>query len=377
MPQTRFTSLDMFYMQRALQLARRGQFTARPNPQVGCVIADETGVLAEGYHAYFGGDHAEVAALKQIDFQAVGATAYVTLEPCSHFGKTPPCVDALIRSGVKRVVVASVDPNPKVCGQGLAKLRAHGIQTDVGLWALQAMSLNRAFFQVHQQARPYVVMKSAMSLDGRTSMASGESRWITGPKARETVHRLRAQSDAVITGIETVLADAPALTVRLDEITQTPHFKQPMRIILDSRLRIPLDAPLFEHDAPVLIVTCEADAGKIGALEKKGAQVLVLDSDRQVPLADLMTWCHEQGMIQVMVESGPTLQAAFLAADLVDDWHVFIAPKLMGSSARPLCQLPLETMAQSHQLVMTASSPVGDDLHCIFKSQKRKTCLPA
>lgn len=348
------------HMRTALTLAERGRYTARPNPCVGAVLVCEDLVVGEGYHAYYGGDHAEVMALKQAGEKARGATCYVTLEPCAHQGKTPPCTEALIRAGVKKVVIATEDPNPLVNGKGISALRAAGIEVEVGLLALSAQEQNRGFFQRMQAQRPRVIAKSAMSLDGRTAMASGESVWITGPEARAQVQLLRAASDAVITGRGTVQIDDPNLRVRDETILALPHFKQPKRIVLDSQGAI-AQAKLRDLDGEAWHVTAGAQSSW------KNHQVLPAVNGK-ISLPDLLSWLQALPCNQVMVEAGAILTGAFLQAGLVDEWHVFIAPKLMGNRARPLCDFGMDTMAEAKGLELQAVNTVGQDLHCIYQA---------
>jgi diaminohydroxyphosphoribosylaminopyrimidine deaminase/5-amino-6-(5-phosphoribosylamino)uracil reductase len=330
-------------MQKALTLAKQGQFTARPNPCVGAVIVNHDQIVGEGYHAYYGGDHAEIMALKQAGERARGATMYVTLEPCAHQGKTPPCVNALIQAGISKVVIACLDPNPLVNGQGMKQLKEAGIDVEVGLLALNAQALNAGFIQRMKRNRPRVIVKSAMSLDGRTAMESGESFWITGPAARAQVQVLRAQCDAIITGRGTVEIDDPQLNVRDEAIVKQSHFKQPKRIVLDSQGKIK-QAKCFE-----------------GEFEQ------VTSREGRVSLPDLLNRLAQMPCNQVMVEAGAVLTGAFLKSGLVDEWHVFIAPKLMGSSARPLCDMQISTMADSLGLTLASSRTIGEDLYCIYK----------
>lgn len=347
-------------MSRALALAKRGQFTARPNPCVGAVLVRDDKIVGEGYHAFYGGSHAEVMALKQAGERAKGATCYVTLEPCSHHGKTPPCTDALIKAGVKKVVAATLDPNPLVQGKGFAKLREAGIEVEVGLLALNAQALNRGFFQRMQSKRPRVILKSAMSLDGRTAMESGESVWITGPVSRAHVQVLRAQSDAIITGRGTVEVDNPNLNVRDENITGQPNFKQPKRIVLDSQGKIK-QAKLTELEGESWHVTTGADSAWQN-------HVVMPDENGQVALQPLLAWLQGMSCNQVMVEAGAILAGRFLKERLVDEWHVFIAPKIMGSRARPLCDMQMDTMAQAYGLTLMSTRLSGDDIYCIFQA---------
>lgn len=351
---------DMSFMLRALALAKRGQYTARPNPCVGAVLVRDGVIVGEGYHAYYGGDHAEVMALKQAGERARGASCYVTLEPCSHQGKTPPCTDALIHAGVKKVVAATLDPNPLVRGKGFEKLREAGVDVEVGMLALNAQRLNRAFFKRILDRRPRVILKSAMSLDGRTAMESGESKWITSEAARAQVQILRAQSDAVITGRGTVEMDNPNLNVRDENIMRQKGFKQPRRIVLDSQGRIK-QAKLTALDGEAWHVT----TGAHSAWEN---HVVMPEKAGQLDLQALLQWLHCMPCNQVMVEAGATLAGRFLQEGLLDEWHVFIAPKIMGSHARPLCDMHIKEMAQANGLTLVSAKPLGEDLYCIFEA---------
>ena len=365
---------DRQAMARALQLARRGRYSTSPNPRVGCVIARDDQVLAECWHQWAGEGHAEVNALAQLD-SAAGCTAYVTLEPCSHYGRTPPCAEALIKSGVARVVVAMQDPNPQVAGRGLAMLREAGIAVDCGLLEADAWALNRGFSRRMEGGLPWLTMKSAMSLDGRTAMASGESQWITGPQARADVQRLRAQSCAIISGIETVLADDAALTVRPESFTSPQHeyvadrWRQPLRVILDSQLRTPHDARLFEGGGGILLLTTSRDDARRKVLEARGAEIIVLPGDRPEPRA-VMELLSRRGCNEVMLEAGATLSAAFWKDGLVDDWFVYTAPCLMGSAGRPLLSWPMEMMAEQQALEIVDARAVGRDWRWQLRAAK-------
>ncbi len=329
------TTDDMIHMQRALHLAQQGVPFTRPNPCVGCVIVKDGSVIGEGYHQAFGGPHAEVHALHQAGAHARGATCYVTLEPCNHTGKTPPCVDALINAGVSRVVVAATDPFPAVNGQGVARLRAVGIQVDTGLLAMNARAQNKAFHHHLTHHRPHVIVKSAMSLDGRTSASpTGQaSTAITGEAVRAEVHRMRAESDVIITGIGTILADNPLLNVRLP-CAGVPAFRPPIRVIVDTHLRTPLNARLFEVPGRVIIATCSKN--EQSGLGKR-ADIWVLPEELgEVSIKALLARLSGEGLRQIMVESGPRLQTSFLSQGLVDEWLVFMAPTLLGQEAWPL-----------------------------------------
>ncbi len=349
------------YMARALQLAERGLFTTCPNPRVGCVIVNNGNVVGEGWHQRAGEGHAEVNALLAAGQYAAGADCYVTLEPCSHFGRTPPCADSLIKAGVKRVYVAMADPNPIVAGTGIEKLKQAGMEVVTGVLEAQAQKLNPGFIMRMQAKRPFVRSKLAMSLDGRTAMASGESQWITGAAARIDVHKLRARSSAIITGIGTVLSDNPSLTVRPEGADWYPKqgkVRQPLRVVVDSQLRTPKDAGLFATDSKVVIAT---------TLHQPSididAEVLTLPAiDKQVDLSALMTHLAGLGMNEVMVEAGPVLNGALLSAGLIDEMVIYMAPKLMGNTANGLFNLPaIQTMAQNIDLQISDIRAVGDD----------------
>jgi diaminohydroxyphosphoribosylaminopyrimidine deaminase / 5-amino-6-(5-phosphoribosylamino)uracil reductase len=357
------------YMAHALQLAERGLFTTCPNPRVGCVIVKDEQIVGEGWHQRAGDAHAEINALSDAGGQATGADCYVSLEPCSHFGRTPPCADALIKAGIKRVFVAMKDPNPVVAGTGIAKLEAAGIKVMVGILEKQAEAINPGFCKRMQKSRPYVRSKLAMSLDGRTAMASGESKWITGPEARLDVQKMRARSSAILTGINTVLADDPALTVRPDGADWYPentNVRQPLRVIVDSQLRTPINAGLFADKGKVLIATAVDKSSSLAA------EIVRLPSkDDQVDLTALMTHLASQGINEVMVEAGPILNGALLSEQLIDELVIYMAPKLMGDGANGLFHLPeITTMAQNLELEIIDISAVGRDWRITAKPQR-------
>jgi diaminohydroxyphosphoribosylaminopyrimidine deaminase/5-amino-6-(5-phosphoribosylamino)uracil reductase len=357
-------------MGRALRLAERGIFTTHPNPRVGCVIVRDGRIVGEGWHEKTGGPHAEIFALKVAGDAARGATAYVTLEPCCHHGKTPPCTEALIAAGVARVIAAMEDPNPRVGGNGLQRLRDAGIATGCGLLETQAKALNRGFCRRMHRGQPFVFSKLAMSLDGRTAMASGESRWITRAAARRDVHRLRATSSAVLTGIGTVLADDPALTVRLAE--EPEAVRQPVRIILDSRLRMPVTARLLRQPGRTIILTSAEDAdsgGRTAELWEAGAEVISVRADArgQVDLSSVLAVLGSLELNEVMVEAGAVLNGALLRAGLVDEWIVYMAPVVLGDRGLGLFHLPgLKTMAERPELELLETRQVGVDLRLRF-----------
>tara|TARA_R110000796_G_scaffold251431_3_gene382799 strand:- start:6017 stop:7150 length:1134 start_codon:yes stop_codon:yes gene_type:complete len=360
--------LDSRMMARALQLAYKGLYTTEPNPRVGCVLVLEGEVVGEGWHVRAGEGHAEVNALAQAGSRARGATAYVTLEPCSHIGKTPPCAEALIEAGVARVVAAMQDPNPLVSGQGLARLREAGIEVECGLLEVEARALNPGFIKRMQTGMPFVRIKLAMSLDGRTAMASGESQWITGPDARADVQRLRARSGAVISGADAVLQDDSALTVRAAELglpeaeAAAAAARQPLRVLVDGRLRVPLENRLFREAGP-LLVACRLLRGRVQGYVFAGAELLTLPDAAQehVDLKALLQELAKRGCNEVLVESGASLAGAFLNAGLVDEIVVYMAPRLLGSRARPLLELPFDNMAEAMQLDVTDMRVVGRD----------------
>lgn len=349
---------DSYWMQQALALAKRGQYTARPNPAVGCVLVKDGQLIGEGFHPKAGLPHAEVFALRQAGEQARGATAYVTLEPCAHFGRTPPCANALIDAGVARVVLATLDSNPQVAGIGLARIEAAGIQATVGVCEAEAQALNAGFLQVMAGGRPYVRLKIAASLDGRTAMASGESKWITGTEARDEVQHWRALSGAVITGIGTVLADDPLLNVRVvPDHTPLAEISQPLRVVLDRQGRMPPDAQLLQQPESVLLV---------GA-----AQLAGIETWKNSDLAELLNRLRDEKQIRdVLVEAGATLSAAFLQADLVDELIVYLAPILLGSSARPMVDLPLMQMAQQLRFELIEMQKIGDDVRLTLRPRR-------
>jgi diaminohydroxyphosphoribosylaminopyrimidine deaminase/5-amino-6-(5-phosphoribosylamino)uracil reductase len=367
---TEQAALDVHYMARALELARKGLYSTHPNPRVGCVIVREGRIVGEGWHARAGEPHAEVHALRQAGELARGATAYVTLEPCSHQGRTPPCADALIEAGLTRVVAAMQDPNPEVSGRGLLRLMNAGIGVQCGVLESEARALNKGFLKRMETGLPYVRVKMAMSLDGRTAMASGESQWITGPEARSAVQRLRAQSSVVLSGADTVLADKARLTVRPDELgldaelTALAAARAPLRVLIDGRLRVPLDAPFFQAGS-ALVVTCAAASAR-GRYQEEGHEMLALaDSAGHVDLRRLMGELAARGVNEVLVEAGPRLAGAFARLGLVDEFQLFIAGKFLGSSARPLLDLPLAQMSEALELNIVEMRAVGNDWRVI------------
>jgi diaminohydroxyphosphoribosylaminopyrimidine deaminase/5-amino-6-(5-phosphoribosylamino)uracil reductase len=369
-------------MAQALRLAERGLYTTQPNPRVGCVIAHGDRVVGEGWHQRAGEPHAEVFALRAAGDRARGATAYVTLEPCAHHGRTPPCADALIAAGVARVVIAAEDPFPQVDGRGIGKLRAAGIAVESGLMREAARELNVGFFSRIERGRPFVRVKLAMSLDGRTALADGESKWITGAAARADVQRWRARSSAILSGSGTVLADDPRLTVRLSSglslsppgrgqgeggvfATDAPEssaaFAPPLRVVLDRALRTPADSHVLDGSAPTLLLHGTPIASSLARFD--GVELAaVAETADGLDLSAVLALLAGRGCNEVHVEAGPTLCGALFAAGLVDELLLYIAPLLLGDSARPLLRLPaLGDMADRWQLQVIEQRAVGAD----------------
>jgi diaminohydroxyphosphoribosylaminopyrimidine deaminase/5-amino-6-(5-phosphoribosylamino)uracil reductase len=331
------------------------------------VVVRDGQIVGEGWHVRAGEPHAEVHALRAAGDKARGATAYVTLEPCSHHGRTPPCADALVNAGVARVVAAMQDPNPEVAGRGLQRLAQAGIATESGVLEGEARKLNEGFLKRMEHGLPFVRVKLAMSLDGRTAMESGESQWITGPAARSAVQRLRAQASVVLTGADTVLADNARLTVRADELGLDPEqtalamSRPPLRVLIDGRLRVPLDAPFFKA-GPALVATCMA----IEEQYANGPECLIVaGDDGLVDLHKLLVELAARGVNEVLVEAGPRLAGAFALQGLVDEFQIFIAGKFLGSTARPLLDWPLAQMKDAPELKITEIRAVGDDWRVI------------
>lgn len=368
---------DARYMARALRLARRGLYSTRPNPRVGCVLVKSGRIVGEGFHRRAGEPHAERNALAEAGVEARGATAYVTLEPCCHHGRTPPCTAGLIEGGVKRVVLALRDPNPLVAGKGEARLREAGIQVDCGVLEAEARALNPGFVKRMEQGLPYLRCKLAMSLDGRTAMASGESQWITEDAARKDVHRLRARSEAILTGIGTVQADDPSLNVRLAP-AEIPGLEgevpQPLRVVMDSGLRMSPRAKMLALPGGALVLTRPGPRPEArAALEAAGAEVLTLaELDNRVNLLAALQELAHRGINEALIESGPTLAGAAMGAGLVDELVVYLAPHLMGDEGRGLLRIPgLEKMADRIVLEWMDVRKVGEDLRLTLRPRQR------
>lgn len=368
------SSDDYRYMARALTLARRGLYGTDPNPRVGCVLVRDGVIVGEGWHERAGEPHAEAIALEEAGKKARGAITYVTLEPCCHYGRTPPCTDALLKAGIARLVAAMPDPNPQVAGKGLAILRDAGIQVDCGLLKTEARALNPGFIQRMTEGRPFIRIKLAMSLDGRTALASGESRWLTSEAARTDVQRLRARSSAILTGSGTLLADNPSLNVRLLATT-----RQPVRVILDTALQTPATAKTLHLPGPVLICTAVADADAQSAVRAVGADIAVLPrAERGLDLYAVMGELARRECNEVHVEAGPTLAGALLQADLADEIVIYIAPLLLGDRARGLFQLPeLTRMQERWALDILETRAVGRDWRLTLRPRRRRAPPPS
>lgn len=375
-----FTAADYRYMARALCLAARGRYSTHPNPRVGCVLVSGGRIVGEGWHRRPGGPHAEVLALREAGEAARGAVCYVSLEPCCHHGRTPPCTEALLEAGVARVVAAMQDPNPAVRGRGLSRLAEAGVSTACGLMQAEAAALNAGFILRHTLGRPRVRLKLGASLDARTASANGQSQWITSPEARADVQRLRAESAAVMTGIGTLLADDPRLNVREDTLDRGG--RQPLRVVVDSRLRTPADARVLQPPGECLLVHA-LDGGAAG---HGGATTLALPGpDGRVDLGALMQALAARELNEVLVEAGPVLSGALLAAGLVDQLVLYLAPKLLGDGGRALAALPgLSRLDQALELEFEQMRAIGPDLrltarvrHCQARETESAAPAPA
>ncbi|KHF25331.1 bifunctional diaminohydroxyphosphoribosylaminopyrimidine deaminase/5-amino-6-(5-phosphoribosylamino)uracil reductase RibD [Solemya velum gill symbiont] len=365
---------DHAWMSRALKLARLGLYTTDPNPLVGCVIVKDDALVAEGWHQKAGDPHAEKIALAAAGEEARGATLYVTLEPCCHHGKTPPCSDVVIKAGVARVVIAMQDPNPLVAGKGVSQLQDAGIEVECGVLEQQARELNPGFVSRMERGRPWVRCKLAMSVDGRTAMANGESKWITSDASRKDVHRLRARSSAVVTGIGTLLADDPSLNVRLNDeelsgVTLDAPLTLPLRVIMDADLRTPPDARVLQLEGDTLIVTASTDSERSRALADTGTELLVIDRESgHLDWQHLLRELTERQINDVLIEAGATIAGSALRAGIIDELVLYMAPHLMGDDARGLVHLPgLDTMEQRIELQLTDLRQLGNDMRMTYR----------
>jgi diaminohydroxyphosphoribosylaminopyrimidine deaminase/5-amino-6-(5-phosphoribosylamino)uracil reductase len=357
-----FTQLDYLYMSHALRLAEKGLYTTSPNPRVGCVIVKDGNVVGTGWHMRAGEPHAEVHALQAAGALAKGSSVYVTLEPCSHHGRTPPCVEALIQAGVSKVVMAMNDPNPNVDGRGEALLQQAGIKVQTGLMAMEAETLNIGFVSRMRYDRPWVRMKIAASLDGKTALKNGKSQWITGEAARRDGHKWRARSCAVLTGIGSVKHDDPQLTVRYVDTS-----RQPVRIVVDTKLEISPQAKLLESGDPVWIFTAQGDEEKIHSLTHAGARVIVLpDKTGKVDLTAMMARLAGLEINELLIEAGATLNGALVAAGLVDEMILYLAPNLLGDSAQDMLIFPeLSDLSEKYNLRLQDVRKIGTDIRLI------------
>ena len=367
-----FSPQDIAFMQLALDLAKQGEFTTTPNPSVGCVLVKDGEVVGKGFHAKAGEPHAEVMALREAGEKARGATAYVTLEPCSHFGRTPPCAKGLVEAGVSKVIAAMCDPNPQVAGKGLQILSDAGIESAVGLLEENAEQLNKGFLKRMRTGKPFVQLKLAMSIDGKTAMASGESKWITGAQARADVQQYRAKASAILSTSQTVLADDPSLNVRWEELPSDvkadypqEKLRQPVRVILDSSHKVRSDFKVFLTESPVWLVG-EDDYPLTGF--PVFTDYLQLDRNQgETRLQALMAELGKRQINTLWVEAGATLAGALIAENLVDELIIYMASKLLGDQARDLCHLPnLTQLADAPLWQLQSCEPVGDDLKLIY-----------
>jgi len=355
-------NMDNFFMQQALNLAEKARGKTTPNPLVGAIVVKNGEVIGQGYHQKAGEPHAEVFALQEAGEKAHDATIYVTLEPCSHYGRTPPCSKKIIESGIKRAVIAMVDPNPKVAGQGIAQLKEAGIEVTLGIGEQKAMSLNEIFLKYITTGKPFLVLKTGMSLDGKIATKNGHSRWITCEQSRAFVHQMRNQLDAIMVGIGTVLQDNPQLTTRLPE----GEGRNPLRIIVDSKARIPLDSRVLDEQAPTIVaVTSAADQQKIALLQAKGIKILEIKEKKgRIDLHDLLIKLGKLEITSVLLEGGSTLNGAMLQDKLVDKAYFFIASKIIGGkdAPTPIGGEGIDTLEQAVQMKEYQVKRIGTDI---------------
>ncbi|NVJ67345.1 MAG: bifunctional diaminohydroxyphosphoribosylaminopyrimidine deaminase/5-amino-6-(5-phosphoribosylamino)uracil reductase RibD [Gammaproteobacteria bacterium] len=366
-----FSAQDAVYMARAIQLAKKGWFSTRANPRVGCVIAKDGKVIAEGWHQKSGLNHAEVNALENATDDLTGATAYVTLEPCSHFGKKPPCAMALVKAGIKKVICAMIDPNPLVAGQGMEQLKKAGLEVEVGLMQSEAEKLNSGFIKRMQTGLPKVVIKSAISMDGKVAMASGESQWITGAKARADVQRLRAESCAIVTGSGTVIQDNPSMNVRELDFLKDEYFKQPLRVVVDSQGLVDADAKIFQQEGETWLATTEWQNKTYPASVNQ--EIFEVIDTGKVDLYELLLRLGDKGINQVLVEAGSGLAGAFIEQKLADELIIYMAPKLLGSNGLSAYHLPFDKMAQSIELQLLDTRHIGEDIRFTYSIKGART----
>lgn len=371
-----FSEQDQAFMQLAIELAKQGRFTTTPNPNVGCVLVKNGEIIGKGFHFKAGQPHAEVMALREAGENAKGATTYVTLEPCAHFGRTPPCALGLVNAGVSKVIAAMKDPNPQVAGKGLAMLAEAGIETAVGLLEQDAELLNKGFLHRMRTGRPFVQLKLAMSLDGRTAMANGESKWITGEESRSDVQQERATSSAILSTSATVLADDPCLNVRWEQLPLAlqhtyakENLRQPVRVILDFQHKIQSSRQLFSLASPIWLVSDKPR--DLADFPDFVEQLLIKTEENQTALSALMKALGERQINSLWVEAGATLAGSLIEENLADELILYIAPKLLGDQARGLCKLPqLKQLNAAPQWVLQLVSQVGEDLKTVYVRKK-------
>ena len=366
-------SKEYQYMQRAFKLAKKGMGSVNPNPLVGAVIVRDDKIIGEGYHEFYGGPHAEVNAFRSATENVEGATMYVTLEPCSHYGKTPPCAEAIVKNNIAKVVIGMLDPNPLVAGKGVKLLEENGIEVDYGYLCEELSEMNRVFLKFIQNKQPYVVMKTAMTLDGKIASHTGDSRWVSNINSRKRVHELRNELSAIMIGVDTVIADDPILTTRLED----KEGRNPIRIVVDSKARIPLDSKILnscDQAKTILAVTEEAKLDKLKGIEDLGNVVLkVKPSNGRVDLQDLMIKLGEEGIDGVLLEGGATLNFSALQAGIVDEVMSFIAPKFIGGAdaKTPVGGQGIEKMQDAIELENIEINQLGNDLMLTGKIIKK------
>jgi diaminohydroxyphosphoribosylaminopyrimidine deaminase/5-amino-6-(5-phosphoribosylamino)uracil reductase len=371
-----FTPEEYQYMLQALALAKRGVYSTSPNPSVGCVIVKDDKLVGEGFHLKAGSPHAEIIAIKQAGSLCHGATAFVTLEPCSHFGRTPPCAKAIIEAGIKQVVIAMQDPNPLVAGQGIAMLQNAGIEVKVGLLSDDAQALNLGFIKLMTTGLPYVRCKLAASLDGKTAMASGESQWITSTAARSDVQRLRAQSCAVISGADSIITDNARMTVRCSELNDPlaidgMQIRQPVRVVIDSKNRLTPELAFFSQDAAVIIIRHTIENRLVWPHFVEQVCLPFSDHSQQIDLTALLKFLAQRGINDVLIESGLHLAGAFIEQDLVDELIVYQASKLIGSQGKSLLAMPsISQLSEAKNLTFSDVTMVGPDIRIVAKFTK-------
>ncbi len=357
---------DKEYMRLALRLAIKAKGRTSPNPLVGAVIVKDNRIIGKGYHRRAGEPHAEINALDMAGRRTRGAILYLNLEPCAHFGRTPPCTKKIISSGIKEVVVAMIDPNPLNCGQGVKKLRKAGVKVKVGVLEEEAKKINEVYIKYITTTKPFVILKTAMSLDGKIVTKTGDSKWITNEKSRKYAHKLRSEVDAILVGIETVLKDDPRLTVRMSDVRCQMSDRNPIRIVVDSRARIPIEAKILNHEAPAIVATTKlASKRKIEVIEKKGVRVLVIrDRNKKVNLKELLKRLGGLEITSLLVEGGGKINASFLENDLVDKVLFFIAPKIIGGekALTPVEGEGIERIKQAVKLKNISIKRFGEDV---------------